>query len=104
MSYAPHTNTDVQQQLRMGLIPTPLPMLFGIFVEADYGHAFEYAERRWHDDSVKPEFPHVIYVGQGEPRLALVKRTVAYVLTGEGEVQKWNIKQHREYPTDWVRA
>lgn len=104
MGYAPHTNNDVQQQLSSGIVPTPLPLVFGSFVEKDYGHTFEYAERRWHDDTFHPAFPHVIYVGNGEARLAKVLETVAWVLTGDGEIQKWHIKQHRHYDTAWVRA
>lgn len=102
MGYAPHTNTDVHYKLLAGIIPTPVPMILGSFVEADYGHTFEYAERRWPDDDLHPEMPHIIYVGDGQPRLAKVLKTVAWVLTGEGEIQKWQIKGHRIYPTEWI--
>jgi hypothetical protein len=103
MGYAPHTNNDVQSQLSAGIMPTVMPMVLGSFVEKEYGHTFEYAERRWPDDDFYPELPHVIYVGDGQSRLAKVLKTVAFVLTGEGEMQKWDIKQHREYDTAWVR-
>jgi hypothetical protein len=36
-------------------------------------------------------------------RLAKVLKTVAWVLTGEGEIQRWQIKQHRHYSTEWIR-
>ena len=104
MGFAPHTNNDVQQQLSNGIVPTPLPLVFGSFVEKDYGHTFEYAERRWPDDSFYPELCHIIYVGDNQARLAKVLKTVAFVLAGDRELQKWDIKQHRNYETDWVRA
>jgi hypothetical protein len=104
MCYAPHTNDQVKHQIRLGNVPSELPIVFGSFVEKEYGHTFEYAERRWPDDTFYPELCHVIYVGDGQTRLAKVLKTVAFVLTGEGELQKWNIKQHRAYETEWVRA
>jgi hypothetical protein len=107
MSYAPHTNTDVQHQLRCGVVPTTLPMLFGSFRAAETEAFFEYSERRWGDDSFAPEMPHVIYVADGT-RLAKVLQTVVYVVVDEDDngpvIQKWPIKSHRHYPTDWVRA
>lgn len=111
MSFAPHTNTDVHRQLLSGFIPTPLPLLFGQFRASETDVLFEYAERRWPDDSFAPEMPHVIYVGGTTgpgTRLAKVLKTVVFVVVDEDEngpvVQKWPIKQHRIYPTDWVRA
>jgi hypothetical protein len=104
VSYASHTNNDVHHQMLAGQEPTKLPLLLGQFVEADYGHTFEYAERRWPDAGFETGFPHIVYVGNGQTRLAKVMRTVVHVVTGEGEIQKWKIKQHREYPTDWVRV
>lgn len=102
MGYAPHTNSDVHHQARCGLTPTPYPMLLGSFVEAEIGNTFEYAERRWHDDHFYPELPHIIYVGNAQARLGKVLKTVAYILTGEGELQKWQIKGHRFYNTEWI--
>jgi hypothetical protein len=104
MGFAPHTNNDVQHQMFMGIMPSELPIIMGRFVEREYGHSFEYAERRWPDDSFYPELCHIIYVGDNQARLAKVLKTVAFVLTGDGELQKWDIKQHRNYETDWVRA
>jgi hypothetical protein len=109
MGYAPHTNNDVKQQLRAlraagSTAPTELPMILGEITEAEFGHSFEYAERRWFDDEVQPDFPHIIYVGDGQARLAKVLKTVAWVLTGEGEVQKWSLKKNRQFDTDWVRS
>lgn len=101
MSYAPHTNTDVHHQL-LAKAPNPLPILLGQFMEREFGHRFEYAERRWPDDEFYPELPHIIYVGNGEARLAKVQKKIAFVLTGEGEIQRWEIKEHHNYKTDWV--
>ncbi len=108
MALAPHTNTDVHNQLRAGVVPTTLPLIFGSFVEKDHGMTFEYAERRHPDDSFAPEMPHIIYVGcNQEVRLAKVLKTVAYVVVDENEngpvIEKWNIRNHREYNTSWVR-
>jgi hypothetical protein len=109
MAYAPHTNTDVQRQLRAGQVPSEFPMIFGGFTEADGMLFFEYAERRWHDDNFAPEMPHMIYVGAGDVRLAKVLKTVAYIVVDEDAdgnpvVEKWHIKNHRIYDTSWVRA
>ena len=111
MAYASHTNTDVHAQLRAGQIPTPLPLLFGQF-ETKEGTTFEYAERRWHCDDFAPSFPHIIYVrrdgGDKGTRLARVLGRVAYVVVDETDhgpvIEKWDIRLHRKYPTDWVRA
>jgi hypothetical protein len=107
VSHAPHNNTDVQQQLRMGLVPTPLGMLYGSFRASETDAFFEYGERRWFDDSFAPTAMHVIYVLDGT-RLARVLQTVVWVVVDEddnGPVwEKWPIKQHRHYPTEWVRA
>ena len=108
MSYAPHTNTDVHYQILNKVIPTAVPMIFGQFVEEEFGHSFEYAERRHADDSFAPEMPHIVYVGpDGQVRLAKVLKTVAYVVVDEDEngkpvIDKWYIKQHKIYDTSWV--
>lgn len=109
MAYAPHTNTDVQHQLRCGVIPTQLPMIFGQFRPKDSKHVFEYAERRHPDDNFAPDFPHMIYLDNGrETRLAKVLKTVAYVVIDEDEngpvIAKWNLGSHNIYDTAWVRA
>ena len=101
MGYAKHDNTDVQCQIRDGV--RTLPMILGQFREAEIGQMFEYTER-WHPaDDFHPELQHMICVADGQYRLANVLKTVAYILTGEGEIQKWKIKQHRSYDTSWVR-
>lgn len=104
MALAKHCNNDVQHQIRMGMIPTDLPLVLGRFVEKEYGYSFEYAERRWPDDNYYPELCHIVYVGfQNETRLAKVLKTVAYILTEHG-IQKWDLKENRIYETEWVYA
>jgi hypothetical protein len=116
MAYASHTNEDVLRQLRAGQSPTELPLILGAFDEADHGHRFEFAERRHPDDSFAPDFPHVIYVGENgkhslgsQTRLAKVLKTVAYVVVDEDAegnpvVEKWAVRNHSTYMTDWVRV
>ena len=110
MAYAPHCNDHVLQQLRCGVVPTVLPLIFGRFDCAEYSSTFEYAERRHPDDNFAPEFPHMVYVGPNgeETRLAKVLKTVAYVVVDEDDlgpvIEKWQIKQHKIYETSWVRA
>lgn len=111
MAYAPHTNDQVQQQLRAGMSPTELPLILGQFRYAGTANFFEYAERRHPDDTFAPDMPHVIFVGIGgrETRLAKVLKTVAYVVTDEAAdgspvIETWHIASHRQYPTEWVRA
>lgn len=117
MAFAPHTNSDVRNQLRAGFTADPrhrLPLVLGQFVETTHGHRFEYAERRHPDDSFAPECPHIIYVGQDgqysmrtETRLAKVLKTVVYVVVDEAPdgspvYEKWSIKGHSVYDTEWV--
>lgn len=103
MGYALHTNSDVAIQLRAGS-PNPLPVLLGQFVEKEFGHTFEYSARQWADEAFHPYLQHMIYTGNGERRLAHVMKTIAYVLTGEGDLQRWEIKRHRKYETDWIKG
>jgi hypothetical protein len=107
MAFAPHTNNVVRHQLRMGQIPTPDPLVLGCFKHRETNTLFEFAERRWHDDLFAPAACHVIYTLEG-PRLARVLKTVAHVVVDEDENgpiwEHWQIKQYREYDTEWVRA
>lgn len=97
MAYATHHNGQVAQQVAMGMIPSPLPLVLGQFKECEFGHTFEYAERRWPCDDIEPSLPHIVYVGHGEARLAKVLKTVAFVLVDEGKIERWQIKSHRAY-------
>lgn len=90
MGYAPYGNND--RKADQGKV-------LGCFIEKDYGLFFEFAERTdaLFPDYFRPEFPHVIFVGFGEVRLANVKKTVATILRDEDDVQKWHIKAHSVY-------
>ena len=83
--------------------------LLGEFVEKDYGNLFQFSAN---DDGMilappaqggrNMEYPHKIWVGPlGEYRYAKVGKTVAHVITDEGDggwvVEKWNIKKMRMY-------
>lgn len=52
---------------------------------------------------VPTTYSHIIYVGPNaeETRMAMIKKTVAYVIVDENEngfvVEKWLIKKHRRY-------
>ena len=80
----------------------------GAFVEKDAGNTFEYSinddEQEW--CSWNKEYPHKVWVGGAVNdwgfRYAVVKKTVAYIVTDEDEygrpvVQKWQIKSQRDY-------
>jgi hypothetical protein len=107
MAFCWHTNDVVRTQ--EGNRDGKFPMILGAFVEKDYGKTFEYCERRKNLD-IFPEYPHTIAVGgQAEMRYAKILGTVAYVVVNENPdgtpvVDKWHIKNHRKYDTDWVLA
>lgn len=84
--------------------------LIGYFTEKDYGRPFEYKKNP--DMVLHPDlktgrntvYPHLIFVGpEGDQvRMALVKKTVAYIVVDEIDndqsvIEKWNIKNHRSY-------
>lgn len=94
MAYAPHTNAD-----------THLPRLLGCFCPRDAEHYFEYAARPADDRAgwLGAEFPHLVYVGGGETRIAKVLKTVAHVVVdedgnGDGVVEIWPLQHHQRYP------
>jgi hypothetical protein len=74
----------------------------GAFVEKEVGNHFEFS---LNDRDTWCDFPHKIWVGdivgQGY-RYGTVKKTVAYIAVDEDEfglpvVEKWAIKNYREY-------
>jgi hypothetical protein len=74
----------------------------GAFVEKEVGNHFEFS---LNDRDTWCDYPHKIWVGdvvgQGY-RYGTVKKTVAYVAVDEDEnglpvVEKWSIKNYREY-------
>ena len=73
--------------------------VLGCFREKDHGLTFEYAERTdaLFPADFHPEFPHVVFVGHGEVRLAKVLKTVLTLLEDEDWVAKWQIRSHQEY-------
>lgn len=71
-----------------------LENLVGRFVEVDFGKIFEY---KLNKTGMFTEFEYIMFVGGDQERFANIKKTVAYVLVDEYEVQKWNIKQHKVY-------
>ena len=83
----------------------------GNFIEKNYGNNFEYSKNDERDEysvSMAAEYPHRVWVG-GEGvagmsgwRYAIVKKTVAYIVTDEDELgnpvtEKWQIKNHDYY-------
>ena len=84
--------------------------LSGCFNEKDYGRPFEY--KRNPEMVLYPDlktgrnvvYPHLVFVGPNgdQVRMALVKKTVAYVVVDiDAEdryvIEKWDIKNHRIY-------
>tara|TARA_Y100000389_G_C17427394_1_gene500391 strand:- start:822 stop:1082 length:261 start_codon:yes stop_codon:yes gene_type:complete len=74
----------------------------GAFVEKEVGNHFEFS---LNDRDTWCDYPHKIWVGdvvgQGY-RYGTVKKTVAYIAVDEDEnglpvVEKWSIKNYREY-------
>ena len=90
MAYAPYFND--RRTADQGRV-------LGCFREKDHGLTFEYAERTpaLFPDDFRPEFPHVVFVGPGEVRLAKVLKTVLTLLEDEDWVAKWQIRSHHEY-------
>lgn len=84
----------------MGYAPYPNQgRILGAFIEKGFGNVFEYAERsdNFFPPEFEPDLPHVIFVGDHQPRLAHVRVTVATILCDEDNRQKWQIKSHRTY-------
>ena len=73
--------------------------LVGSFVEKDFGKTHEYSLIG--DDGLFEEYPHKLWTLDGY-RYARILKTVAYIIVDEDEyglpvVEKWAIKQHKEY-------
>lgn len=101
MAYAPHHNAE----LFNGAGEQVRPRLLGSFTEKDCGHFFEYAERMpgMFPADFGTDCDKVVYVGNGEPRLARILKTVAYIVVderpdGSASYERWDIKGHRVYP------
>jgi hypothetical protein len=87
--------------------------LSGCFTEKEHGRPFEYKrnpEMVFHPPAYGGRvvsYPHLVFVGpQGDQvRMALIKKTVAYVVVdvnaqGRYVIEKWAIKNHRIYPRE----
>jgi hypothetical protein len=84
--------------------------LAGCFNEKTYGRPFEYKmnpEMVLHPDlktGRNTVYPHLVFVGPhgDQVRMALIKKTVAYVVVDEIDtdryvIEKWDIKNNRPY-------
>ena len=95
MAFAPYSNDQVKPG-------NGLTFLLGQFREKDHGHYFEYAERPYDGTDFAPSCPHVVFVGDGERRVAKVLKTVAFIVVGEGAdgkpvVERWELTKHWNY-------
>ena len=74
--------------------------ILGAFIEKGFGNVYEYAERGSDLFPVEfePDLPHVIFVGDHQPRLGHVRKTVATILCDIDDLQKWQIKNQYAYP------
>jgi len=100
MAHAPHTNTDYSYG-------KDVTLLLGQFAEKDHGNFFEYAARpEGLGGDFAPDAKHIVYVGGGQYRFARVLKTVAYIATDDADGfpiwERWNIKQHHQYLTQWA--
>lgn len=79
------------------------PQILGEFREAEYKNWFNYACRDSDDDvAFAPEFPHLIFLENGETRFARIVKTRAYVVVDEGAdgapvTETWIIQNHNRY-------
>ncbi len=107
MTYAPHSNSDVDHQHKCGV--HILPLLLGSFrFDNAKGAFFEYGERSAaaFPADFAADLPHQLYTIDG-PRLCRVLKTVAVVCVDEAAdgspvTERWPLACHRFYPTDWV--
>lgn len=105
MSLAPYSNDQVNHQNLMNQ-DNDLSLLLGSFREKDTDNIFEYGLRAPIFGDFAPELEYSIWTSDG-PRLATVKKTVVYVaidedVNGVPVLEKWNVKSHNFYDTDWV--
>lgn len=78
--------------------------VLGYFRNAETNAHFEYAERgeaHYWREARADEWTHIIFTGDGT-RVARVLKTRAYIAVDEDEfgrpiVERWRIKQHRQY-------
>jgi len=80
--------------------------ILGCFFEKEVGNLFEFS-RNDDDFAWCADYPHKVWVMENPVndsgfRYAIVKKTVAYIVVDEDEygrpvVEKWDIKNHKEY-------
>lgn len=71
----------------------------GSFIEKEFKHEFTYRSTKdeW---AIAQGYEHELDVStSGEIRFANVKKTVAYVLSGEGVEQKWLLSKNTVFKT-----
>jgi len=73
----------------------------GQFREKDFGLLFEFS--RASETPFGKEYDMLVWVGHDMYRYAKVLKTVAYIVVdedadGNSVIEKWQIKNHREYP------
>lgn len=94
MAFAPYTNDRLTPEQGR---------LLGSFRAKDTDALFEWAERPEGDrGDWRPEWKQVIFMSDGSTRLALVLKTIVWVVVDEASdgspvAEKWAIKQRREY-------
>ena len=86
----------------MAYAPASVEKVLGEFVEKDFANYFHYSENNHCFLDFHKDYPHIVWVGDGQYRYAEVKKTVAYIVTDEDEcglpvVEKWFIKNRKEY-------
>ena len=90
----------------MALAPMNVEPVLGEFTEKEFGNYFHYSENPDRKEGRKDWccFPHLVWVGglDFQYRYAKVKKTVAYVVTGEDGygnpvIEKWFLKKKVEY-------
>lgn len=76
--------------------------MIGYFTEKEFGKQFSFMLNP--DSKTAPAFPYLIVVGPNadETRMAVIKKTVAYVVLDEYEggnyfIEKWQIKKKVMY-------
>ena len=93
MAYAPYTND------RRAIDQGPVQ---GCFDNSETGAVFEYATRAPSNGDWAADCPHIVFMSDGSPRYATVKKTVAYIVVDEADnghpvAERWPIKRHRQY-------
>ena len=92
MAFASYDNNRAERE--------NLPMVLGCF-DNEYGYLYEYTARA-EDDTWAAEFPHRVFVGNNETRIARVLKTRMHIVVDEDEngnpvTETWEIRRKRVY-------